>query len=66
MARIRLKILYFLLPCPVLVGPPASQSRSSIPVRCTAGPVHGFLVLRTLEGETLAHGDLIQIAHGNL
>ena len=28
----------------------------------TEGLVHGFLVLRTLEDETLAHGDLIQIA----
>jgi hypothetical protein len=29
------------------------------------GLVHGFLVLRTLEGDTLADGDLIQVAHGD-
>jgi hypothetical protein len=27
--------------------------------------VHGFLVLRTLEGDTLADGDLIQVARGD-
>jgi len=32
-----------------------------IPVRHVEGVVHGFLVLRTLEGETLAHGDLEQV-----
>ncbi|MFZ0912574.1 MAG: hypothetical protein WBQ76_13610 [Candidatus Korobacteraceae bacterium] len=31
----------------------------------TEGLVHGFLVLRSLEGETLAHGDLIQVARAN-
>jgi len=36
-----------------------------VAVRHTEGLVHGFLVLRTLEGETLAHGDLIQVAHAN-
>ena len=36
-----------------------------VPVRHTEGLVHGFLVLRTLEGETLAHGDLIQVAHAD-
>jgi hypothetical protein len=35
-----------------------------IPVRHKEGLVHGFLVLRTLEGETLADGDLIQTAEG--
>jgi hypothetical protein len=36
-----------------------------VPVRQKEGLVHGFLVLRTLEGETLADGDLIQNAHGD-
>ncbi len=27
--------------------------------------MHGFLVLKTLEGTTLAAGDLVQVAHGN-
>jgi hypothetical protein len=34
----------------------------AVPVRQQEGLVHGFLVLRTLAGRTLAHGDLIQIA----
>jgi hypothetical protein len=35
-----------------------------VAVRHTEGLVHGFLVLRTLAGDTLADGDLIQIARG--
>jgi hypothetical protein len=37
-----------------------------IAVRRTEGVVHGFLVLRTLEGKTLADGELIQFAQGDL
>jgi hypothetical protein len=36
-----------------------------VPVYHTEGLVHGFLVLRTLEGETLSHGDLIQVARAD-
>ena len=36
-----------------------------IKVRYREGLLHGFLVLRTLEGKTIAHGDLIQVARGN-
>ncbi|HEV7220669.1 MAG: hypothetical protein ACHP8A_15010 [Terriglobales bacterium] len=36
-----------------------------IPVRHPEGLVHGFLALSTLEGKLLAHGDLIQVTHGN-
>jgi hypothetical protein len=36
-----------------------------VPVRRTQGTFHGFLVLKTLDGKTLATGDLIQVAHGN-
>lgn len=39
-------------------------SAQSISVRQMEGLVHGFLVLRTLEGETLATGDLSQVNHG--
>jgi len=35
-----------------------------VTVRYSEGIVHGFLVLRTLEGQTLAGGDLIQSARG--
>jgi hypothetical protein len=37
----------------------------SVPVRRTQGTFHGFLVLKTVEGTTLATGDLIQVAHGD-
>ncbi len=40
-------------------------SADPIPVRRTQGTLHGFLVLKTLEGTTLAAGDLVQVAHGN-
>ena len=45
---------------------PCALSAESVAVRHTEGLVHGFLVLRTLEGNTLADGDLIQVAHGDL
>ncbi len=34
-------------------------------MRHTEGTVHGFLVLRTMEGKTLATGDLIQVVQGD-
>lgn len=37
----------------------------SIPVRYTAGLLHGFLVLRNQTGEVLADGEVTQIAHGD-
>jgi hypothetical protein len=36
-----------------------------VPVRHTEGIVHGFLVLRSLDGKTIADGDLIQTTRGN-
>lgn len=41
------------------------SAAGQIPVRYTEGLVHGFLVLRTMENEILAHGDLVQVAHGS-
>jgi hypothetical protein len=41
------------------------MSADPVPVRRTQGTFHGFLVLKTLEGATLAAGDLVQVAHGN-
>jgi hypothetical protein len=40
-------------------------SADPIPVRNSQGTFHGFLVLKTLEGNTLASGDLVQVAHGD-
>ena len=37
----------------------------SIPVRRTQGTFHGFLLLKTQEGKTIANGDLIQVVHGD-
>jgi hypothetical protein len=37
---------------------------AQVPVRHPEGLVHGFLTLRTLQGELIADGDLIQNAHG--
>jgi len=36
-----------------------------VAVRYVEGMVHGFLVLRTLDGKTLAQGDLTQVARGS-
>jgi hypothetical protein len=38
---------------------------ATVDVRHAEGLVHGFLVLRTLGGDTLADGDLIQVARGD-
>jgi hypothetical protein len=35
-----------------------------VTVRYAEGVVHGFLVLRTLDGTSIADGDLVQVTHG--
>jgi hypothetical protein len=35
-----------------------------VPVRHKEGLIHGFLTLSTLDGEIIANGDLLQLAHG--
>jgi hypothetical protein len=52
-----------LLACVALLA--TASLAEQVPVRHTEGLVHGFLALRTLEGETLADGELIQNAHGD-
>jgi hypothetical protein len=44
---------------------PAPMPVEVVSVRFTEGVVHGFLALRTLDGKTLADGDLIQFARGD-
>jgi len=44
---------------------PGRLDAALVSVHHTEGLVHGFLVLRTLEGNTLADGDLIQVARGD-
>jgi hypothetical protein len=46
----------------VCLGMLESVPAEQVPVRHKEGLVHGFLALRTLQGETLADGDLIQTA----
>lgn len=47
----------------VLAGP--SVSADLVPVRFREGLVHGFLALRTLDGKTIADGDLYQVPRGS-
>ncbi len=44
---------------------PSAVSAEEVGVRHTEGLVHGFLVLRTMEGNTLAEGDMTEFAHGD-
>ena len=44
----------------------ATLCAEPVPVRHTEGMVHGFLVLRTLDGKTLAEGDLTEHADGDI
>jgi hypothetical protein len=43
----------------------ASPSTGALAVRQTEGEVHGFLLLSTLEGATIADGDSTQVTHGD-
>jgi hypothetical protein len=43
---------------------PRSTAASPMPVRFVEGVVHGFLVLRTLDGDPIASGDLRQVNAG--
>ena len=43
---------------------PSLQAHSQVAVRYTEGVIHGFLVLRALDGNTLAQGELEQVARG--
>jgi hypothetical protein len=62
--HVGLSRLAVLLACAVLLQPVVLPA-APVAVRHLEGLVHGFLVLRTLEGDTLADGDLIQVAHGD-
>jgi hypothetical protein len=44
---------------------PWTLNGETVRVSHKEGLVHGFLVLQTLEGKTLADGDLTQVAHGD-
>ena len=58
------RLLGALAACAALLRPGALPAEP-VAVRHTEGVVHGFLALRTLDGTTLADGDLIQVARGD-
>jgi hypothetical protein len=60
----RRKLLMRLIPCASLLWPCALLGQT-VAVRHAEGLVHGFLILRTLDGTPLADGDLIQTSHGD-
>lgn len=62
--RLRVRLFVALLGCVSVLGA-ARLAGEPVAVRHTEGIVHGFLALRTLEGTTVADGDLIQLARGN-
>jgi len=60
---VRYRPLAVLLVCAALLQP-GPLPAEPVTVRHTEGLVHGFLVLRTLEGNPVADGDLMQTARG--
>src|SRR5262249_20556304 len=51
--------------CGILLYPSARLGAEPVTVRYAEGLVHGFLTLRTLEGQSLADGDLLQVPRGD-
>jgi hypothetical protein len=62
--QVRHSVLAVLLAGAALLVP-ASMLAEPVAVRYTEGLVRGFLALRTLDGTTVANGDLIQVARGD-
>jgi hypothetical protein len=62
--RARFWVLAGLLTWALLL-PAAVLSQSPVAVLHTEGLIHGFLVLRTLEGDSLADGEVTQVARGD-
>jgi hypothetical protein len=54
-------LIAFLVICTGLFGQPVTIAEQ-IAVRFTEGVTHGFLLLRTQEGEVIAHGEVSQVA----
>src|SRR5438094_6662343 len=57
-------LIAILLACAAMLQPNALLA-DTIPVRHTEGLIHGFLVVRTLEGKALADGQMTQDALGD-
>src|SRR5437763_16112306 len=60
----RSTLIAILLACAAMLQPNALFA-DTIPVRHTEGLIHGFLVVRTLEGKALADGQMTQDAQGD-
>jgi hypothetical protein len=58
------RLIAILLACAAMLQPNALFA-DMIPVRHTEGLIHGFLVVRTLEGKALADGQMTQDARGD-
>ena len=63
MQHLRSNLLWLLLPC-LLLPQQGPLSAEPIPVRHVEGVTLGFLVLRNLDGEPLAYGELKQVVNG--
>src|SRR5205809_7792454 len=57
-------LIAILLACAAMLQPRALFAEM-IPVRHTEGLIHGFLVVRTIEGKALADGQMTQDARGD-
>jgi len=60
----RSRLIAILLACAAILQPKALIA-DTVPVRHMEGLMHGFLVLRTLEGKTIADGQMTQDARGD-
>src|SRR5437762_12466134 len=60
----RSRLIAILLACAAMLQPSALFAET-IPVRHTEGLIHGFLVVRTLEGKAVADGQMTQDARGD-
>ena len=58
------RLLIAVLACAALLQPNALRA-DPVPVRYNEGLTHGFLVLQTLEGKTIADGQMTQVAQGD-
>ena len=64
-SRMNWTLLLRLFLCAAFLAQPVLLWPEPVPVRYTEGVVHGFLVLRALNGQILADGDLNQEARGD-
>jgi hypothetical protein len=63
-SRLRSKLIAILLACAAML-PQNALLADTVSVRHKEGLMHGFLVLRTLEGKTIADGQMTQDARGD-